>query len=195
MSRLSYHGRNHYNSVVDPSKVTLGLGLGLPNLQTARSAQALDEALKSAEQMQIEQAMLDDKLKASDWEATNEEIMDMVARESYLQWIKENEQRTSDNMNSNYHHHHNHNHHLMQQQQQQQQQQSSNATTTELASCSSWDLNRQQQQQHSDSDILAKVLSESQKAYLESLKSKRILQQQQQQQQQQSQNNANKDIL
>ena len=29
--RLSYHGRNHYNSVVDPYKATIGVGLGLPS--------------------------------------------------------------------------------------------------------------------------------------------------------------------
>lgn len=28
--RLSYHGRNHYNSVVNPFKATIGVGLGLP---------------------------------------------------------------------------------------------------------------------------------------------------------------------
>ena len=28
--RLSYHGRNHYNSVRDPFKATIGVGLGLP---------------------------------------------------------------------------------------------------------------------------------------------------------------------
>ena len=39
--------------------------------------------------------MLDDKLKATDWEATNEEIMELVARESYLQWIKDNENRNN----------------------------------------------------------------------------------------------------
>ena len=30
--RLSYHGRNHYNSLVDPYKATIGVGLGLPQL-------------------------------------------------------------------------------------------------------------------------------------------------------------------
>ena len=30
--RLSYHGRNHYNSVVNPFKATIGVGLGLPQL-------------------------------------------------------------------------------------------------------------------------------------------------------------------
>jgi hypothetical protein len=37
--------------------------------------------------------MLEDKLKTTDWEATNEAIEEQVARESYLQWIKDNERR------------------------------------------------------------------------------------------------------
>lgn len=35
--------------------------------------------------------MLEDKLRATDWEATNEIIEEQVARESYLQWFKDNE--------------------------------------------------------------------------------------------------------
>jgi len=37
--------------------------------------------------------MLEDKLLATDWEATNEAIEEQVARESYLQWLKDNERR------------------------------------------------------------------------------------------------------
>lgn len=37
--------------------------------------------------------MMEDKLKATDWEATNEVIEEQVARESYLQWCKDNENR------------------------------------------------------------------------------------------------------
>ena len=37
--------------------------------------------------------MLEDKLRATDWEATNEAIEEQVARDSYLQWIKDNEKR------------------------------------------------------------------------------------------------------
>lgn len=40
--------------------------------------------------------MLEDKLKATDWEATNEDIAEMVARESYLQWIKDNQKNKDD---------------------------------------------------------------------------------------------------
>lgn len=36
---------------------------------------------------------MEDKLKATDWEATNEVIEEQVARESYLQWCKDNEKR------------------------------------------------------------------------------------------------------
>lgn len=53
------------------------------------------DALKKSEDFQIEQTMLDDKLKATDWEATNEEIMELVAQESYLQWLKDNEKRST----------------------------------------------------------------------------------------------------
>jgi hypothetical protein len=51
--------------------------------------------LRKSEEFHIEQTMLDDKLKATDWEATNEEIMELVARESYLQWLKDNEKRNT----------------------------------------------------------------------------------------------------
>lgn len=97
--RLSYHGRMHYNSVVNPFKATIGVGLGLPQLIPGLAEKnLLNEALKKSEEFHIEKTMLDDKLKASDWEATNEELMEMVARESYLQWLKDNEQRDSVNM-------------------------------------------------------------------------------------------------
>jgi len=56
----------------------------------------MNEALKKSEEFHLEQTMLDDKLKATDWEATNEEIMELVARESYLQWLKDNEKRSID---------------------------------------------------------------------------------------------------
>ena len=31
--RLSYHGTVHYNSIVDPYSASIGVGLGLPDLQ------------------------------------------------------------------------------------------------------------------------------------------------------------------
>lgn len=37
--------------------------------------------------------MLEDKLRATDWEATNEAIEEQVARDSYLQWLRDTEKR------------------------------------------------------------------------------------------------------
>ena len=42
----------------------------------------------------VPQEMLQDKLRATDWEATYEAMEEAVARESYLEWLKENEQRS-----------------------------------------------------------------------------------------------------
>lgn len=68
----------------------MGVGLGLagykPELQTK-------EAVRLSEQLEIEQTMFEDKLKTTDWEATNEAIEEQIARESYLQWCRENLQK------------------------------------------------------------------------------------------------------
>ncbi|XP_053954472.1 uncharacterized protein LOC128860769 isoform X1 [Anastrepha ludens] len=89
--RLSYQRGSHYNAIIDPYDATVGVGLGLagykPELQTK-------EAALLSEQMEIEQTMFEDKLKTTDWEATNEAIEEQIARESYLQWCRENLQKT-----------------------------------------------------------------------------------------------------
>jgi len=38
--------------------------------------------------------MLEDKIRATDWEATSEAIEEQIARESYLEWLRENEMRS-----------------------------------------------------------------------------------------------------
>ena len=37
--------------------------------------------------------MFEDKIRETDWEVTQETIEEQVARESYLQWLKDNERR------------------------------------------------------------------------------------------------------
>ncbi|KAJ8682058.1 hypothetical protein QAD02_017850 [Eretmocerus hayati] len=92
--RLSYQRGSHYNSIVDPYKATIGVGLGLPSLNPGAADRALvSDAVRQSEDLQIEQTMLEDKIKATDWEATNEAIEEQVARESYLQWLRDNEMR------------------------------------------------------------------------------------------------------
>ncbi|XP_033214680.1 OTU domain-containing protein 5-A isoform X3 [Belonocnema kinseyi] len=92
--RLSYHRGSHYNSIVDPYKATIGVGLGLPSFNPGSADRALvSDAVRQSEDLHIEQTMLEDKIKATDWEATSEAIEEQVARESYLQWVRDNEMR------------------------------------------------------------------------------------------------------
>ncbi|XP_015439118.1 PREDICTED: OTU domain-containing protein 5-B [Dufourea novaeangliae] len=92
--RLSYQRGSHYNSIVDPYKATVGVGLGLPAFNPGSAdRQLISDAVRQSEELQIEQTMLEDKIKATDWEATNEAIEEQVARESYLQWLRDNEMR------------------------------------------------------------------------------------------------------
>jgi len=92
--RLSYHRSVHYNSIVDPFKATVGVGLGLPAYDPGLADKSLlDKAIRLSDEDAIEKAMLEDKLLATDWEATNDAIEEQVARESYLEWVRENESR------------------------------------------------------------------------------------------------------
>ncbi|XP_014249400.1 OTU domain-containing protein 5 [Cimex lectularius] len=92
--RLSYQRGSHYNSIVDPHKATIGVGLGLPSFTPgAAETNLLKDAIRQSEEFHIEQAMLEDKLRATDWEATNEAIEEQVARDSYLQYLRDNEKR------------------------------------------------------------------------------------------------------
>lgn len=54
----------------------------------------MKNAIKTSEESWIEQQMLEDKKRATDWEATNEAIEEQVARESYLQWLQDQEKLT-----------------------------------------------------------------------------------------------------
>ncbi|CAM5173841.1 unnamed protein product [Eretmochelys imbricata] len=92
--RVSYHRNIHYNSVVNPNKATIGVGLGLPSFKPGYAEQSLmKSAIKTSEESWIEQQMLEDKKRATDWEATNEAIEEQVARESYLQWLRDQEKQ------------------------------------------------------------------------------------------------------
>ncbi|CAF3043021.1 unnamed protein product [Rotaria sp. Silwood2] len=96
--RLSYHCGVHYNSIIDPWRPTAGHGLGLPDLEPGRAQESLIlTALRQSEESHIERTMLDDKLAATDWEATQNELIQQIARESYLQWLSDTNQQQNDN--------------------------------------------------------------------------------------------------
>ncbi|XP_005113608.2 OTU domain-containing protein 5-A, partial [Aplysia californica] len=54
----------------------------------------MKDAVKSSENFHIEQTMLADKLRETDWEVTQDSIEEQVARESYLHWLREQEKST-----------------------------------------------------------------------------------------------------
>ncbi|XP_071810412.1 OTU domain-containing protein 5-A-like [Asterias amurensis] len=92
--RVSYHRSVHYNSVVNPHKATIGVGLGMPSFVPGLADKTLvREALRHSENTELETTMLEDKLRATDWEATNDAIEEQIARESYMQWLRDNEER------------------------------------------------------------------------------------------------------
>lgn len=94
--RLCYYRLCHYNSVVDPFKPTIGVGLGLPGYSPGSADRSqMKQAVKNSEADLVETTMLEDKIRATDWEATNEAIEEQVARESYLQWLRDNERRAA----------------------------------------------------------------------------------------------------
>ena len=77
--RLCYHRGVHYNSLVDPVNPSIGVGLGLPGMEPGQADKnLLQVAMSAADNTLTEQAMLEDKIKATDWEATNEAIEEQV---------------------------------------------------------------------------------------------------------------------
>ncbi|CAH0562398.1 unnamed protein product [Brassicogethes aeneus] len=84
----------HYNSISNPNKPSVGVGLGLPNYKPDPiDRRRFNDAVRASEELLIEQTMLEDKIKATDWEATNEAIEEQVARESYIQYFRDKENR------------------------------------------------------------------------------------------------------
>lgn len=94
--RLSYHRYSHYNAILDPYKSSVGVGLGLAGYHPEESdpTKQVKDAMQLSEELEIEQMMVEDKLKTTDWEATNEVVVEQIARQSYLQFCKENMNKT-----------------------------------------------------------------------------------------------------
>lgn len=54
--RLSYHRMCHYNSISNPSKPSVGVGLGLPNYHPIDiDCRRFNDAVRASEQLLIEQ--------------------------------------------------------------------------------------------------------------------------------------------
>lgn len=78
---LSYHGNVHYNSVTDPYRPVNGPinPVVFPNLNTNMHERiTVKNAVNASELTHIEEQMLNDKLKMTDYEGTEDELTKQV---------------------------------------------------------------------------------------------------------------------
>ncbi|XP_037485554.1 OVARIAN TUMOR DOMAIN-containing deubiquitinating enzyme 6-like [Triticum dicoccoides] len=89
--RLSYHHGNHYNSVVDPRRLTVGAGLGFSSLRGTNSVDRdqVKAAIKAQQDQQIENALLAEGRLYSDLELTEKEIERMVMEASRAEYLNQ----------------------------------------------------------------------------------------------------------
>ncbi|XP_076918530.1 OVARIAN TUMOR DOMAIN-containing deubiquitinating enzyme 6-like [Bidens hawaiensis] len=86
--RLSYHHGNHYNSLVDPRRLTIGAGLGFSSLQGANvDKDQVKAVIKAQQDQQIDNALLAEARFCSDVELTEKEIERMVMEASRAQYM------------------------------------------------------------------------------------------------------------
>ncbi|KAF3776830.1 OTU domain-containing protein 5 [Nymphaea thermarum] len=89
--RLSYHHGNHYNSLVDPRRLTIGAGLGFSNLQgTNIDKDQIKAAIRAQQDQQIDNALLAEGRFYSDLELTEKEIERMVMEASRAEYLANN---------------------------------------------------------------------------------------------------------
>ncbi|CAJ0937254.1 unnamed protein product, partial [Mesorhabditis belari] len=87
--RLSYHDGCHYNAVYDPQRSTFGVGLGLPGPEPGQADQHLmQDVLMRSETDALEKVMLEDKLRLTDWQLTEDELTHQIAHSSYVESLK-----------------------------------------------------------------------------------------------------------
>ncbi|XP_010557427.1 PREDICTED: OTU domain-containing protein 5-like isoform X2 [Tarenaya hassleriana] len=88
--RLSYHNGNHYNSLVDPHRLTVGAGLGFSSLRGRNvDREQVKAAIKAQQDQQIDNALLSEGKFYSDLELTEREIERSVMEASRAEFIME----------------------------------------------------------------------------------------------------------
>ncbi|CAM8919785.1 unnamed protein product [Rhodiola kirilowii] len=86
--RLSYHQGNHYNSLIDPRRLTIGAGLGFSSLRgTDVGMDQVKAAIKAQQDQQIDNALLAEGRFYSDLELTEKEIERMVMDASRAEYL------------------------------------------------------------------------------------------------------------
>uniref|UniRef100_A0A7E4W9I2 ubiquitinyl hydrolase 1 n=1 Tax=Panagrellus redivivus TaxID=6233 RepID=A0A7E4W9I2_PANRE len=94
---LSYHGNVHYNCVADIAHpINAPIVPIYPNLSTNMHDEVVyKDAVQKSEMTHIEEQMLNDKKKMTDFEGTEQDLIQQVARDSYMDYIQflENSQK------------------------------------------------------------------------------------------------------
>lgn len=91
---LSYHRGNHYNSLVDPHRLTIGDGLGFSSLQGKNiDKDQVKAAIKAQQDQQIENALLAEGRFYSDLELTEREIERTVMEASRAEYLAQDKYR------------------------------------------------------------------------------------------------------
>ncbi|XP_004487483.1 OVARIAN TUMOR DOMAIN-containing deubiquitinating enzyme 6 isoform X2 [Cicer arietinum] len=86
--RLSYHQGNHYNSLVDPRRPTIGAGLGFSSLRGMNvDKDKVKAAIKAQQDQQIDNALLAEGRFYSDLELTEKEIERAVMEASRAEYL------------------------------------------------------------------------------------------------------------
>ncbi|KAJ0973390.1 hypothetical protein J5N97_021349 [Dioscorea zingiberensis] len=86
--RLSFHQGNHYNSLVDPRRLTIGAGLGLSSLRGGNiDKDRVKAAIKAHQDQQIDNALVAEARFYSDLEVTEKEIERMVMENSRAEYL------------------------------------------------------------------------------------------------------------
>ena len=81
--RLSYHGRSHYNVLVDPSHADVGEGLGLPGLQPGLADRMqVEQAVDASETSALEAQLVSEAQSTSEMDMTQEAILQAAIRAS-----------------------------------------------------------------------------------------------------------------
>ncbi|KAJ8464368.1 hypothetical protein OPV22_026920 [Ensete ventricosum] len=89
--RLSYHHGNHYNSLVDPRRMTVGAGLGFSSLRGRNiDKDQVKAAIRAQQDQQIDNALVAEGRFYSDLELTEKEIERMVMEASRAEYLAEN---------------------------------------------------------------------------------------------------------
>ncbi|XP_023639753.1 OTU domain-containing protein 5-B isoform X2 [Capsella rubella] len=88
--RLSFHHGNHYNSLVDPHRLTVGAGLGFSSLSGRHvDKEQVKAAIKAQQEHQIDNALLAEGRFYSDLELTEKEIERSVMEASRAEYLME----------------------------------------------------------------------------------------------------------